>query len=876
MSTNVLAAARAGSLPARAGAAYSLPMRLLEREVELAALERTFAVTRAGAGAGAAISGESGAGKSALVDAAVHRAPDIRVLRVGCDPLSTPRPLGPIRDLLADLRSTEVMESLQTVCELTFTAVRTEPTILVVEDVHWIDTASADVLRFLVRRLGVMACALVITYRDEEIAAQHPARPLLGELAATENVAGYRLSPLSLAAVATLVDGSQVPERVHQVTGGNPFFVAEVAKEPLLPLPLTVRDAVLARLAAIAAADLEVLQLAAAAPDRVDDRTLPALGVDYPTLLRLHDTGLLRRDQHGIVFRHELSRLAVESTIPPGGLRRLHARLLEALESITPRDPAVLTHHAVAAGDHERTVRYAQDAASQAVRAGSHTEAAAFLQTALEHLGDDSAAERAKLQLQLGTEQYMTSRLPLAIASIEKSFPLWRSLHDRGGLSAAHESCAVLEYYNADRDQAEHHADRATELAPDAAGLAYGAARVTRAYLAYHRGEYELSGLCSTDGLRIAQELDDEALTLRGSLVQGLTDLSRDEQDARRRCLGVVDRARDSGLDELASTGYSNVGYLDVEQGRLGAAERLLEISLPFTVERDIPICRHWQTAVRSRLRFREGRWSAALEDADQALGSDGMPLARFWPLMVRGLVALRCDGAVGDLLDSAWTMAVQLDEPLRIVPALSALAEQMWLTGTPDDRVTTAWARVKGFPDTTALAWSLGDLAVWSRRLGLEPAIEPARMAEPYRLSLLGSHREAADWWHRAGAVFEEAMACADSTDTEDRVRAIERLDGLGATATADSLRLTLRRDGVTVVPIRPRASTRANPSGLTNRQLEVAKLVARGFTNSEVAERLFISLRTTDHHVSAVLAKLGLPNRRALMVQATELGLG
>jgi DNA-binding NarL/FixJ family response regulator len=75
--------------------------------------------------------------------------------------------------------------------------------------------------------------------------------------------------------------------------------------------------------------------------------------------------------------------------------------------------------------------------------------------------------------------------------------------------------------------------------------------------------------------------------------------------------------------------------------------------------------------------------------------------------------------------------------------------------------------------------------------------------------------------------------------------------------------------------VPPRPRVSTRANPAGLTNRQLEVAKLVARGFTNAEIAERLFISSKTADHHVSAVLMKLGMQNRRAVVVQAAELGL-
>ena len=117
--------------------------------------------------------------------------------------------------------------------------------------------------------------------------------------------------------------------------------------------------------------------------------------------------------------------------------------------------------------------------------------------------------------------------------------------------------------------------------------------------------------------------------------------------------------------------------------------------------------------------------------------------------------------------------------------------------------------------------------------------------------------------------------MANADSAVTERRIEAIERLELLGATASADRLRHLLRREGFTQLPARPRASTRDNPSGLTNRQLDVAKLVARGLTNAEIAERLFISPKTTDHHVSAVLTKLGMPNRRAVVKRATELGL-
>src|SRR5690348_5325804 len=262
-------------------------MSLLERDRELDVLSRALAGAAAGSGAGVAVAGEPGAGKSALVEVACAQASGLRVLRSGCDPLATPRPLGPFRDLVTDLGPLDRDGTLTGACEAAYDGLRSEPTVLVVEDLHWVDGASVEVLRFLLRRLETMSCAIVLTYRDDDIGPQHSARTLLGDFAALGRLTTVRLAPLSVDGVAALLpDGRLDAKRVHGVTGGNPFFVAEVAKDPDLPLPGTVRDAVLARASGIAADDFEVLQLAAAAPDRLDDRVLPALGVDLPTLRR--------------------------------------------------------------------------------------------------------------------------------------------------------------------------------------------------------------------------------------------------------------------------------------------------------------------------------------------------------------------------------------------------------------------------------------------------------------------------------------------------------------------------------------------------------------------------------------------------------------
>ena len=392
----------------------------------------------------------------------------------------------------------------------------------------------------------------------------------------------------------------------------------------------------------------------------------------------------------------------------------------------------------------------------------------------------------------------MTSQLQVAIGSANAALALWHRAGDPAGVSAAHESCAIFEYYNAQRRSAENHAERAALLARDTSEPEYGAARATRAYLAYHRGDYPVAEDGCTDATQIAARTGNQALGLRSSVVNAVVDLARGSADARQRVVALTEQARAVGLDELASMGYSNLSYLDVEQRRFRVAERVLEESLAYSVERDIPICNHWQTGVRSRLRFLEGRWRAALEDADDALDRSGMPLALVWPHLVNALASLRESGGGVEHLEAAWDLAERLDEPLRRLPVLAALAERMWLTGIPDERVTrTAPVELARTGADEGTLWSRGELAVWLWRLGLDATVAADSVAEPYRLTLTGRHEQAAQWWQRAGAVFDEAMANADSAVTERRIEAIERLDLLGATATADRLRHLLRRRG-------------------------------------------------------------------------------
>lgn len=505
--------------PARDVAAGPSWPPLVERHAERNVLVSAVAAAATGQGRCVAVAGDAGAGKTALVKAACIDGPPLRVLRGQCDPLTTPRPYGPLRDIAAAAgvtvwdRDAELV--LAEICDEVVSGLVTEPTVLVIEDLHWVDAATVEVLRFIARRCAALQLSLIVTYRDHEVGPQHPARPFLGDLARHEHGTAIHLGPLSVEGVATLLgpDVTMDAARVHQLTGGNPFFVVEVCSDPDRPLPSSIRDALLDRTTGLSPDDLRFLQLAALSPDRLDEALLRELGVDLQALSRLEATGLLVADGSGLSYRHELARQAVASTIPTAGEPHLHALMLDALERSGHGEPALLTHHAVGAIDKERTFIHACAAAEDAGRSGAHSEAVAFFEIALRHQDRDDPAGRAELLHRLALEQYLTSHLTEAMETMGSTFELWQRARDERGLASAYDRFSVFRYYAGDRREAETYADRAVDLAAqEGLAVTLGAARATRGFLGYLRGELDLARSCALEAASVAGDSDERML----------------------------------------------------------------------------------------------------------------------------------------------------------------------------------------------------------------------------------------------------------------------------------------------------------------------------------------------------------------------------
>lgn len=859
---------------------------LADRDHQLGEIIARADDARAGRGGMVLVSGESGAGKTSFVEAFVdHWVRDERVLWGVCDPLPTPRPLGPIHDVARRLapatRTALESEHSYEIFDAVYADLCRAPTVLVLDDLQWADQGTIDLLRFVLRRIGQTRSLVIGMARDEDVGVSHPLRGLLGDLARTPRAVSLPMPPLSTEAVAGLVGDSAIDSRwLHTVTGGNPFFVCEMLEHNRVSadgteLPTTVRDAVLSRTSDLDAAAWDALNLLSCSPGAVPDRLLADLGVTLPALRELSDAGLIRRSSRGVAFRHDLCRMAISSVIPPGAGAALHRRLLDAYESTSNVDPAVLAHHALGADDIERIRRAAYDAGLTAARTGAHRQAAEFFTLALDH-GVPEAADEAELLELLAWESYLIDKLPDAITAGQQAIRIRQERGESAAVSSNHHSLSVYQWYNANRDASESHAAEAMNVLDTDSGdttqlVQLGHAVAMQAYLAVQASDLDRARELVARANEIAQRAGDSALMTRVRLIENYGVVLNGDESGRDEILAILNSAP-KHIDELYSGGWSNITYFDVEQRRLDVAADLLDISVPLMYEHDLPICQVWQLGSRARLELMVGEWDDATADADRVLDAPSAPLARTWPALIRALVALRRRGGGADSLNEAWRLACRFAEPIRMLPVAAAIVEMVWTTGISDDRIAQCRDLLCSGP-VAGLEWSRGELAVWLRRVG--ESVETTGMAEPYRMVLDGEYEAAADEFHRLSMPYDAALALIDSGDAALAARGLDILDRLGADAVAGKVRRDLRAQGQSVVPARRRATTLANPAGLTARQLDVLRLLDDGLTNTELADRLYLSAKTVDHHVSAILAKLEVNKRRDAVRKARELGL-
>jgi DNA-binding CsgD family transcriptional regulator len=869
---------------------------LLERDKEMAALAARLDACIGGQGHVAAISGEAGIGKTALVDHVIACAPTgVRALWGACEALFAPRPLGPLFDIAGHLPPTiraalEGEAQRATLFAAVLEQLSATPTLLVIEDLHWADEATLDFVTYIARRIAWTKTLLLLTYRDEELGRDHPLRLVMGDLP-TRDVTRLRLLPLSRDAVSALAKQTAHPaqdlQKLYAATGGNPFFVTELLASDaadaasVAHVPLSVSDAVLARVARRSPEAQRLLEVVSVSPARIERWALTTLGADDDAPLdECLATGLLRLDGQMIAFRHELAREAVEGALSTARRQALHTQVLRALlqSEIGPASLARLVHHAAAAEDADLLLRLAPEAALQASSQGAHREAAEHYQAALRYAARLGAAQQAELLDGLANEQFLCGRMEEATRSCEAALALWRPLDCPEQVGHDLRLLSHLEWYVVRNADAERHSLEAAALLetlpPGRAGRELAK---TYADLANRRMvEGDTAGAKHWGGraIALAEQLGDGETALSAQIAIGSAEWSGGDEAGRGKLERGLRLALERDYEELIARSYVNLTCHLVWRRSFAQATRALRDGLDYCAKRDLDSWTQYLRGMQARARLYQGDWSGAEDQATAILRSPWTPTSfRVPALLVLGLIrARRGDPGIEALLDEARDLAWATGEPQNTVPTAAARAEWRWLQGEPERCRDEAAIGVQ-VAAACDRVWYLGEAAVWLWRGG-GLSETPATMPRPFALEMSGDWRAAAALWEHLGCPYEQALALLDGDETAQR-EALILFERLGASPAAEITRQRLREAGVRGFPRGPQRAARENPYGLTPRQLEILLLLAEGLRNSEIAERLSTTSKTVEHHVTAVLAKLQARSRSEAVSIAHTAGL-
>jgi DNA-binding CsgD family transcriptional regulator len=858
-------------------------VRLLERETLLASLAGYADEARHGDGRLVLVAGEAGVGKSSLIERFRRDLLNARWAWGACDGLFTPRPLGPVYDL-ADQLGGCLLELCQDGGDrdALFRALLrqlSEPGVLdvvVIEDVHWADEATLDLLRFVGRRLREATVLLIATYRDDAIASGDPLAAVLGDLVRQQSTRRIGLAPLSADAVGVLaVETGLDASELFRLTGGNPFLVSEVLQTGLGSVPISARDATLARALSLGSECRDVLDAAALIGLRVEMRLLESITACSPLVIdALPACGLMVCDGEWLRFRHEIARLAVEQAIGPYRSGAIHRRVLDVLIADGCCDDARLAFHAEGAGDGPAVLRYAPAAARRAAGLASHREAVAQFERALRFAAGADASTIAGLCDGLADEMVLMDRWQNAADACERGLALWRTAGDRLREGDTLRRLSIIKWSLFRAVEAESVVEAAVSiLEPFGATTELARAYATFATLRMLAADYTVAADLAVRAEEIAELLGaadtiSDALNIRAVCAAGR---DRDFIPLMSRALEIALSGR---FYEQTARAYNNFCAMHIGSAQFAEAEQYLADGIAYCDEHDLTSYGISLRNERALALERTGRWSECLALSSELLaGADFSPINRVCALTRIGAIhARRGEPGTWECLDEADKAADVIGEPNRMLLVRLARAEAFWLEGKPSEAAYEA-ERAAGIV-ANCNTWTSGAIAVWLARTDSTRA-QCGAVAEPYQLELDGEWAQAARIWIELGCPYDAAMALIGAPDEQALNQAFKIFSRLDAGPATRIVREKLRQIGARSVPVEPRAAAKAHPFQLTQREREVLSLVCAARTNAQIAKELGVTIKTVEHHITSILAKMDAPNRTAAANRAIQLNL-
>jgi ATP/maltotriose-dependent transcriptional regulator MalT len=858
-------------------------MDLLERGAELDLLRTSLVDAADRRGSVVLLSGEAGIGKSSLLRTWLADPGHEAQLLVGwCDDFLTRRTLGPLHDVAREVGGplAEAIASADT--GAVFDALLDHlddplrPTALVLEDVHWADEATLDVVRYVGRRIERRPAVLVLSYRDDDLDDDHPLWGVLGSLPAS---AVHRIEPrpLSADAIEELTSDTElVAAEVAELTGGNPFFVTEVTRDRDT-LPASVADAIQARVLALTPEARAAVELLSVVPDGIRPELRDGLCLDTGALALAEARGVLDVTDTAVRFRHELTRRAVRASLPTAARLAHHEHILDCLVQVGAdgADDAAILHHATAASRGDVVTSYGPRAAEVAFAAGAYREAASHQANVLAFAELLSTEAHAHLLEQRAWTLYNLHRFEDASAAASAAVDRYEDAGDHVGRARGLTTLARMLYMINDPPAAIDAVERACALLEEHGDV-----------------EQRAEGLVARASIyALVEDPAELAMELTARAVEATEDLSRPDlrslalnYRATSQCAGggtpdpedfreAIRLALEGGHLEIAARAYTNLSFEQMlAREPSDQALAVLDEALAFMEDHDFASHAFDIRARQAAIKVALGRW----DDAEAELRSlrqttDQHGVIDLIALESLARIALRRGDPDADhLLQSSWMLA-QRSGATPYIGLLGVIRiEQTWLEGTGD-----VVERLADLPLERLRPRLRAEVLRYAQLAGARIEAAPD-LAEPWASAVRGDWRAAADQWRAEERPYELAVELYASGEVEPALEALRIFDQLGAAPAARLTRHRLREAGVRSLPRGPRAATREHPAGLTERQAEVLELLVQGMTNPEIADRLVLSVRTVDHHVAAVLQKLGVGSRQEAAARAAALDYG
>jgi DNA-binding CsgD family transcriptional regulator len=864
-------------------------MELVERDEFLNILQSQFQnISEKEEGHCVFISGEAGIGKTSLLKA-FYRELKTRcnIYQGTCDALFTPRPMAPLYDIILQLGSDLPENNIDNPSRTGFfTKIfhelnnQKEKCIVVFEDIHWADEATLDFIKFMARRIAQLRCLFILTYREDEINEQHHLRNILGQLN-PDSFTRMQLLPLSKEAVDKMAEETgHDAENVYSISGGNPFYVNEILASYSPGVPDNIKDSILAVYNRQEEGTKNAWQLFSVIPEGLEINRFAIIksswdkALDHCFALKII---IIKGDR--IIFKHELYRRTIEGSLSPFKRVELNKKLLDLLLNSFEEGGEIerIVHYAKNANENKLVLKYAPLAAKQAALLGAHIQASKLYFTAIEYFDGSDIDQLVQLYEAYAYECQLTNQVKNAIIYQGKALKIWEERNEIDQIGNSLRFLSKLWWLDGNRDKAEKYGEEAIKtLQAQPSSRAKAMAFSNMSQLKMFSEEADESIQYGTMAIEMAKEIkDDEILCHALNNVGSSLWKSRASEEAGKKMLmESLDIGLKNSFHEHAARAYSNIIHHSIEFKEYDLATQFLEDGINYCEERSLDSFKNYQLYLRSKILMETGDWNQAVSIAKDLFESPTqMGTVKIGSLVVLATIKIRRGEADAlAYLQEAKSLAFVSKEPHRFIPVVIACLEYEWLT-------TTRVLGEEEIKQCVDLVQKINNIflncefAYWLFKTRAQNvAIE--NLCEPYIFLNQRKAGKAADFWEEKGCPYDKALALSEGNENDKKI-AVSIFQQLGATAVCDKLKSEMRAAGIKKIPRGLRESTKANPAGLTNRELDVLQLLQKAAHNKEIAGTLFISSKTVDHHISSILFKLDVNSRSKAVTEAVRLGI-